>query len=205
MLGLERYIIESLQDVKTMKTFKKWFGKSKLKNKDGSPKVMYHGTRAEFNEFRVNNELGAHFGDEEAANAILYGSSGKIMEVYLRCENPIRVDDMLAFDFPTLCEYFEEDEPNKLPKEELEKILEFKKEWIAIEFNSPQEIRKSERMEKEGEMMFVNLFKKMGHDSVVYRNQREGKADSYIIFDPNQVKSIYNEGKFSRKDNNIYK
>lgn len=37
---------------KTNDNFKKWFGKSAVVNSDGSPKIVYHGTGNEFEEFR---------------------------------------------------------------------------------------------------------------------------------------------------------
>ena len=42
------------------KEFKNWFGDSKIVNKDGSPKVMYHGTARNINEFRPK-QAGAIF------------------------------------------------------------------------------------------------------------------------------------------------
>ena len=49
----------------------------------------------------------------------------------------------------------------------------------------------------------VNEIKKLGYDGIVYKNEYEGGGDSYIVFDPNQIKSIYNKGDFDRNNSNI--
>lgn len=47
---------------------------------------------------------------------------------------------------------------------------------------------------------------KDGNDGVIYRNLQDPLlSDSYGFFDPNQIKSIDNQGTFSTSDNNIYK
>ena len=52
-----------------------------------------------------------------------------------------------------------------------------------------------------------------GYDGVIVRNIRDdwgqksrggAKADTYIVFEPNQIKSVYNSGGFSQESDNIY-
>ena len=35
--------------------FKNWFGKSKMKNADGTPQVLYHGTTSSFDRYNLKN------------------------------------------------------------------------------------------------------------------------------------------------------
>ncbi len=86
--------------------FKRWFGDwesdpenaSKVVNEDGTPKVVYHGTNAEFNVFDRSkgkpNDAGwlgrgyYFYGDyHESAQYAEYGK-GRVMEVYLNIKNP---------------------------------------------------------------------------------------------------------------------
>lgn len=78
--------------------FKAWFGNSKITNTDGTPKRVYHGTAANFPDFKQGRiEGGAIFfttkpslADEFAA---LRGDIGQnLIPVYLRVENPYVVD-----------------------------------------------------------------------------------------------------------------
>ena len=47
-------------------------------------------------------------------------------------------------------------------------------------------------------------FKKIGHDGIIYENKHEGIGVSYIVFNPNQIKSATdNVGTFSNNSNDI--
>jgi hypothetical protein len=85
-----------------------WFGDSKIRNKDGSPKRMYHGTRAEFTAFRVAEGgrfgPGIYFTDDPkiagnfAEQPGVYGlradeGNANIVPVYLRVLKPFVIPD----------------------------------------------------------------------------------------------------------------
>ncbi len=212
MISLVRYIKEEFEDISNNKKFKKWFSNSKI-IKNGKPRVLYHGTNVKFNEFRTNNEMGAHFGDIEAAREILLspkgngvgGSTRIVMPVYLRCEKSLRLPDLYVFDIPDLLEYFENEGKNKLPKDEIEKLRERFNENFKLDLSSAKNIKLSEKNQKDMERDLISVIKSKGYDSIVYKNEREGNSDSYIVFDSNQIKSIYNNGNFNNKTGNIYK
>jgi hypothetical protein len=71
------------------KQFKRWFGRSKVVNKDGTPKVVYHGTPAQFTVFdRKKAKYSGLYGrgfyfTESPSQAGVYGNR---MDVYLRME-----------------------------------------------------------------------------------------------------------------------
>ena len=80
--------------------FKRWFGDwqnhpenaSKVVNEDGTPKVVYHGTNAEFNTFQQEN--GAYFFSEsmDYAESMADERGGnRIIEAYLKMKNPYTV------------------------------------------------------------------------------------------------------------------
>jgi hypothetical protein len=80
--------------------FKDWFGDwknhpesaSKVVNADGTPKVVYHGTNAEFNTFQQEN--GAYFFSEsrDYAESMADERGGnRIIEAYLKMKNPYTV------------------------------------------------------------------------------------------------------------------
>ena len=49
--------------------FKRWFKGSKVINADGSPKILYHQTNADFTEFDVGRQ-GAGYNDSEMPSGI---------------------------------------------------------------------------------------------------------------------------------------
>jgi len=69
--------------------FKKWFGDSKVVDKNGKPLIVYHGTTAsnikEFKPERLHGRNGIYFTDKQE-EAQLYGSN--IIKVYVKMENP---------------------------------------------------------------------------------------------------------------------
>lgn len=83
------------------KQFRKWFGNSVVRNEDGSPKVMYHGTRTENGEFWVFDYSkavkkgglglkalgeGIYFTEKKLDGTERYGS--RVLPVYLKIEKP---------------------------------------------------------------------------------------------------------------------
>lgn len=80
--------------------FRQWFDGSAVVEADGSPRIMFHGTRAgDIREFRyTRNDLGMHFGTIEQANDRLDLKSkgkaeGNVIPVYLSIKNPLRLND----------------------------------------------------------------------------------------------------------------
>jgi len=95
--------------------FRRWFGKSKVVNAKGEPRVMYHGTHADFDVFdttgtRRARSFGAMFTPSKAY-ATNYGRKeygGKVLAVYLRIENPFDAKNK---------KHDREWEANRLPQE----------------------------------------------------------------------------------------
>lgn len=89
-----------LNNVTQSQQFKRWFGDwknhpesaSKVVNADGTQKVVYHGTNAEFNTFQQEN--GAYFFSEsrDYAESMADERRGnRIIEAYLKMKNPYTV------------------------------------------------------------------------------------------------------------------
>ncbi len=81
--GIVRIIHDSQSKVKSKlknifesKQFKAWFGHSKVKNTDGTPKLMYHGTAADFEAFD-RNRIGQYHND----SAFWDDETGKFVDV----------------------------------------------------------------------------------------------------------------------------
>lgn len=82
-------------------TLTDWFGKSKIKGKDGKPLKMFHGTTRAFTQFDATqagsntthptSALGFFFTNDKAHAAAKYG--GEVLEVYLAIEKPYQMTD----------------------------------------------------------------------------------------------------------------
>lgn len=84
------------EDMHKQLAFWRWFGDSKVVDQAGRPMVRYHATTADFDTFAP----ASHFGTAVQANAILAYTQRqaegeqRVMPVYLRIENPKRVEDV---------------------------------------------------------------------------------------------------------------
>ena len=152
--------------------FRKWFGKSKVVDRDGTPKVVYHGTQYPISAFDKDwigikysaDTIGFFFIDsEEIANyyatTTSYGTNvkqgGNIVPCYLSMQKPLKL-------------HTSSDAINMWDTK-LDSILK--------------------------------KLEKGSYDGVIITTD---KAETmYVVFEPNQIKSIYNSGQFSTTTDNI--
>ena len=88
--------------------FKRWFGNSKVVDKNGKPLVVYHGTKGNFTIFSPERVGQSDFGSlgrgyyfsehrdlAEMYATLCFGSDApKVLSVYLKIENPIYYEDL---------------------------------------------------------------------------------------------------------------
>jgi hypothetical protein len=176
--------------------FEQWFGDSKVVDENGDPLVVYHGTSrmgrdGEFDQFFPF----AHFGTAEAANeriqdqrerrptdrlARMVGrdpqgiqrEGERIIPVYLSIQNPLRiVDDASASSMEDM--YFQ-----------------VNKAGVKVRYQAGATMQE-----------LVDALKSRGYDGFVYENKVEDKgSESWVAFDPGQVKSVANTGAYNRED-----
>lgn len=200
--------------------FKKWFGdwsdpnafsskRGKEKgpvsyavNKDGTPRIFYHGTRGDFNAFEANRPTknSGTFGSWDTSragifftpdpeNATPFTSSGgdkaggNIMPVYLDIKSPIdlsggvwRQSDLDEFEQAGI-------NPRWLSRFD----------WSNFD-------------DADGRA-FVKAAKELGYDGVIFNDENpdtRAGTESWVVFEPTQIKSaIGNRGAFDPQDPNI--
>ena len=158
-----------------------FFKDSKVRDNKGNLKVVYHGTKANFNVF-AKGDIGFHFGTKGAARGrVGTGKNVTIKEVYLNITNPISINkDLGSWNADTLAvELFN---MKLLTKAEAEAVL----------FTDDKLYRRS--TDSANKKLREVLLQK-GYDGIEYRNTFESKKDStsYIAFNSNQVKEIANQ------------
>ena len=167
----------------------------------GQPLVQYHGTPRTFSKDQFQSgvsgqgsieSIGFHFGNDEAANARIMPKlenqgpseaqlySWHIMPVYLSIKNPLRVPDLGDWHSPRRVA-----------------------QWLVQEGGIDQ-AQMDEAVKKSGHQgkmrAIIKVLQANGYDGLVYKNLHEGGGDSWIAFDPRQIKSaIGNDGKFDPK------
>lgn len=170
--------------------FKKWFGDSKVVDAQGKPLVVYHGTNVPNIKafdgpswFSAELKLAADYA--EAKTRIL-GGKKKSYKTYLKIMNPLEITkdankgvslrelrDMIGVDFPA-------------PK------------YIDEVVDGEEQSYKTYRLLNMSEV--IDAAKNAGHDGF---RVKEGGVETYMAFDPTQVKSVFNRGTFDASDPRI--
>lgn len=167
--------------------------------------VMYHGSPYNtpegdtLTEFNKGKGVGIHVGTQEQAdninklnrgwNSEQYKGNAHILPLHINARNPLRVTDREANDPITLIRALHD---KKL-------ITDEQRERIRQEGNKNPGLgvwRDTAR----------NILQDLGFDSLVYENMVEGAGDSYVLLNPNQLKSaIGNKGTFDPNETDIRK
>ena len=163
------YCLES--DVKPRRPstdkFKNWFGYSRLP-------LVYHATSNNFTIFDIDkSDLGAHFGTKEQAEYVLkyrLSGNGQVLPFWINLHNPIKLKDEGSFHASAIAGQL------------LRKGLISKDLFKEISIAGYHEDKKYNAIIRE-------ILIKAGYDGVEYLNTNEGKAKSYIVFNPNNIKS----------------
>ncbi len=176
--SMEAPVEQKTKDVTESQQFKRWFGKSKVTNDDGTPKVVYHATyddftvfdRSKLGENTMSNasswEMGATslighwFSDHDLQDRL---GATRLAKCYLNIETPYEIslydlaDDIAAFadNYSELEEAFENGET-----EQIREVVE----------------------------RYVSKLRSDGYDGLVVNDEEFG-GTSYVVFNSEQIKS----------------
>ena len=197
----------------------KYIGVSKVVDENGEPLVVYHGTDASFDTFQIDYESyngfkdGAYFTSNKKF-AKGYTVKNNIMPVFLSIKDPLEFDgNGVAW--------------NEISFKEVSKILNIDEDTLRSVVRPKyqptllQSIKEIFGKNKDSKYAFYNanaltkLARLLNKDGAYLQHLTDsGKtflgtlkrfnADQIVVLDPNQVKSIDNQGTFSTQDNNIY-
>lgn len=188
--------------------FKAWFDNSKIVNADGSPKVMYHGSQAQFDTFdrkkaRSSGTYGKGFYFTNSATHA--GTYGNLYAVYLSIQNPVQYGkgSVSKDQVRKFLEAVADNEDYSIENYgtyDIDKILRgvMSGKSKADTFQVIQDISAT----AVGDMMeAVELFNKVNgtsYDGIV-------TATETVAFRPTQIKSATdNVGTFDKENPNIY-
>ena len=165
--------------------FKKWFGKSVLKDKTGKPLIFYHGTSSDFTNFEESkmSEMGFHFGSAPAAGERSYQENGRIYPVVISMKKPLRLMDTGGSEHS---KSFSLGRIQGMIDSELSYQL-CKKSDLECQRKIGDEV-----YQQKTEADMRSYLRLKGYDGIIYSNKYEdfiGGYDSVIIFDMSQVRS----------------
>jgi len=197
------------------KAFSSWFKNSQVVDEQGKPLVVYHGASGDavFAEFDLDRvEGGIHFGSLEqsktaakpkAINSV--SQQARIIPCYLSIQNPLAMKDLHSFNYDNFLQELSERKIIKKGQLLSQKIPSLINEVVmTLEEFTNSNPKFYEKYHKKQNTRLKKLLIKLGFDGIMYENTFEGKGKSFIIFNPEQCKSIYNDGSFDPQNQNIY-
>ncbi|TNE66850.1 MAG: PLxRFG domain-containing protein [Rhodobacteraceae bacterium] len=195
----------------TTKEFKAWFGDSKVVDENGKPLVVYHGTYADVTDAEFAFEFGHDFGwDPIGSNAFFFSEPGdmaksyqeggrEVAEVYLQSKNPL---DLTSPEGISLLNEAIEAEDKYLRGEAYGLYLS---KPVLLEGNLWEQILEQEPDAPNDVMNgLISWAKSEGFDAIKMLDAGRGSEGvAWAVFDPTQIKSIYNRGTFDPDDDRI--
>jgi hypothetical protein len=183
---------EDMQDIfyspKTPE-FKKWFGDSKVVDKDGSPLRVHHGSAIEIREFKHDHGHPIVWNNaQKELNAFFFtGSKDVALSASFAAENKYRMSDKFT---------------GKTGHHTAETFL-------SIKNPKRENITFLNKIEEEFTYARVRDYKKKllenGHDGIIFKGKHKGKDYAeYAVFDPTQIKSTSNRGTFDSANPDIF-
>lgn len=214
--------------------FKQWFGNSKVVNEDGTPKVMYHGSKRLSNivEFKPMDGKSWYFFTDSENEAWRYSgdNKGNIGKFYIRAEkifNPrtlseeekTKVDEFLRENSKYLINQYSKDTLNMLDEdwESYSEELTPNQREELYSSNGGWVMRFMDRFDIVKHLLYYNLDNYIMLESELMQNYiKENGYDSFAtlesggndfniaVYNPNQIKSVNNKGQYSKNNDNIY-
>ena len=215
MLSGKKVIYES-KEPNLNQNFWHWFGDSVCVDDTGAPKVLYHGTSSEFTKFKK----GFIFTTDNQQVADGYGYYGA-MPVFVKISNPFIVD---AFNQDWQEIYNAEGFKKKykeLTDEDIEKLYKAYEYFESLE-DAKQYYEESKKYNPDDYINLARAYgqkphstnewaqyaKNKGYDGCIIKNVVDGFSlsdcinpiNEYIVWNPEQVKSVNNNGEWSESD-----
>lgn len=186
------------ETVAGLRNFYKWFGDSKVVDENGNPLVVYHGTNAEniqqFDRNKARNAYGSRNGFFFAKREKDAGYGHIVMPVYLSMQNPYMVDvaqELSQLDYDIKTERNEAEAAGyPISRWEGKGSVEFEANDSATAY-----------LDDNYEEIFSRA-SEGNYDGVIVKGL-DG-SETYVAFEPTQIKSVYNRGTFDPEQANIY-
>ncbi len=195
--------------------FKEWFKGSVVADDAGEPMVMYHGTKGDFEEFskskgssasRAKDGKEGFFFSPDSKIAAEYSefANNKNWAKYEKALDDWKKKDITFEEFKKTEEWF-----SKLSIEETKRtgITNQNIMPVYLDMKNPKIISHMKQYNEEAFKFEIPYAKEQGYDGVIFKNiedrvsagEWKGANDTYVVFEPNQIKSVNNKGTFSKE------
>jgi hypothetical protein len=171
--------------------FKKWFGDSVIVDENGNPKIVYHGTQSKFDEFKTDTGFIYVTDNPKYASNLSYmrkpNGGENVIPLYVRIENPLDLRPLgLKVSEDKFREFLGYKKKNSSRSKVIQKVHLLVRTYSDVLTNNVWD----------GIIMTESAKSYFGDSNGFI-------SDVYVVFDKNQIKSIYNKGNWSFSDDRI--
>lgn len=187
--------------------FKKWFGDSKVVDDEGKPLLVYHGSMDNFDTFSTK-ERGRVEKSINTKKAFWFTDDDHAADAFANIHRENKILNLQADKHRVGVGY-----NNPEVKQQLDKQIESLQYKNSERYNVFLSMKNPLEVDYEGYEYdtkkvdkLIQKALKQGHDGLIIKNINDegGTATQYAVFNPEQIKSIYNQGSFSKDTGNIY-
>jgi hypothetical protein len=171
--------------------FWKWFGNSRVVDDNGNPLVVNHGSRSKFTKFEQDK---TNSSSNNLSSVGFWFSSTKVLELQKKLKELEKYYHSLLFS--DSYQKFKTD----IYKFAGKSALDANTGGLGMSLDNPKDIVKK----------YVAAIKQEGYNGIIIKQTKFDKEyagglnDQYIAFEPNQIKSVKNDGTWDINDDNIY-
>ena len=202
--------------------FEKFFGESIVTDKDGAPRIVYHGAKAKFDEFSFDTigqqgrseGPGFYFTSDKETAKSYQGPEGQLVEAYVSINKPIGYanypfsEDETGRLFQAIAEAELRDDPD-LEDIDDTKIYSngYTREMSLANETALDQVSEFLNLGIGPEIVLRSVKDTLGYDGFTsqgYDNQGTAGGDIFIPFTPEQIKSVSNTGNFDATEKSIY-
>jgi len=209
-------------------SFKQWFGdwendkenSSKVVDDNGEPLVVYHGSEHNFEEFNLKYFGRQDVGDRgygfyfSKSKDIAEGYGEEVYPVFLNIKNPYNVkfkdnDPAFYFNRGHFSNYKDEIDKNELDRANW--LLKVENNDIGYAFFDGLKSKSASKSElvdyvnNKIDQRSKNFSERLKELSIIEKSDGVINDDyEIVVSSPNQIKSVTNQGTFSKENNNIY-
>ncbi len=201
-------------------SFENWFGNSILKDENGEPIKMYHGTDAEFNTFskeyigRTGCYEGYGFNFTPFESRARGYNSKNVIEAYLKVENPLtsKENKLSVKDLIVIIAELDRGKPYTDTVVAAYEPTKYGEKWdekyyrralpvaakTIYDYNVESEYGDAGKYSdicmsgNADKIQVIDVFEKLGYDSVIHYDN-DGRISTVIVFEPNQIKRVSNK------------
>ena len=210
----------NLNIIKESNTFEEWFGNSVLRDENGKPIKMYHGTDSEFNAFskdfigRNGSYEGYGFNFTPFISRAQSYNSKNVIEAYLRVNNPMTtVSNKITLGLlKKVISYIDSGKPFSDTIVAAFENARYNEKWDVRYYKRALPIAAKKIYDYNIENEYgdagiyadiclngngnvkktIEAFEKIGFDSAIFYDD-DGRINTVVVFEPNQIKRTSNK------------